>query len=339
MKELAIVIPHFNGKEILYNCIKSLHQSHYQDFNVYVVDNGSTDDSIEYIVEQYPETIVLKSDKNLGYAGGCNYGYRNSKEPYVWFLNNDTEQEPDCLERLMSFFKSHKEVGAIQPKLISFYDKEKFDYSGACGGEIDYLGYPFARGRLFDYIEDDKNQYDDSQYIFWASGTAMLTKRSILDKVGCFDERFFAHMEEIDLCWRMHRHGYKAAVVPSAQLYHYSGFTLSAMNELKMYLNHRNNLLMMYKNLPGDILVPIFMRRLVFEFVTIAFNLVKFDFKRVKSVTNAQIDFFKMKKEYKAFRKENKDLGFADKELFYPKSIVIKYFYKGIKKYSDLIQS
>ena len=336
MKELAIVIPHFNGKEILYNCIKSLYESNYQDFNVYVVDNGSTDDSIENTLKHFPNTIVLKSSSNLGYAGGCNFGYQNTKEPFVWFLNNDTEQEPDCMPKLMDFIKSNSEVGAIQPKLISFYDKQKFDYSGACGGEIDYLGYPFARGRLFDFIEENKNQYDESKYIFWASGTAMLTRRSVLEEVGCFDERFFAHMEEIDLCWRMHRHGYKAAVVPFAELYHYSGFTLSAMNELKMYLNHRNNLLMMYKNLPDELLYPIFSKRLVFEFVTIGFNLIKFDFKRVKSVTTALIDFFKMKGEYKEFRKANRKIGYADSSLFYPNSIVIKYFAKGVKKYSDL---
>lgn len=337
MNELAIIIPHYNGKDILYNCIKSLNESVFKDFTVYVVDNGSTDDSVAHIKKHFPDVVIFETGENLGYAGGCNYGYENTKEPFVWFLNNDTEQEPDCLQNMMEFIKSNDEVGAIQPKLISCYNKEKFDYSGACGGEIDYLGYPFARGRLFEDIENDTHQYDDSKYIFWASGTAMLTRRSILEKVGVFDKRFFAHMEEIDLCWRMHRYGWKAAVVPSATLYHYSGFTLSAMSELKTYLNHRNNLLMLYKNLPDDEFSQVFYKRLGFEIITIAFHLIKFDFKRVGALIKAMRDFFKMKNEYKGFRKEHHSIGFADSTLFYHKSIVVQYFYKNIKRYSDLV--
>jgi GT2 family glycosyltransferase len=336
MKELAIIIPHFNGKDILYQCIKSLNESDYQNFNVYVVDNGSTDDSVEYTISKFPQTKILRSEINRGYAGGCNFGYEQTSEPYIWFLNNDTEQEKDCLTFLMNYMKKNSNVSAVQPKLRSFYNKEKFDYSGACGGEIDYLGYPFARGRLFDHIEDDRGQYDHTdETIFWASGTAFLTRRDVLDSIGAFDEHFFAHMEEIDLSWRMQRAGWKISVVPEAILFHYSGFTLSAMNEKKMYLNHRNNLLMLYKNLDPNKSKKIMTIRLILEFVTVLHSLFTLDVKRLKAVLRAFKDYQKMKYLYISYHQKF-NLPYLNHSYFYKHSIVKQYFIRQVKKYSDL---
>ena len=335
MKELAIIIPHFNGKDILYQCVKSLNESDYKSFNIYIVDNGSTDDSIDYLLSNFPNTTIIRSETNRGYAGGCNYGYEKTREPYIWFLNNDTEQEKDCLNHLMDFIKNNKNIAAIQPKLRSFFNKEKFDYSGACGGELDYLAYPFAHGRIFDEIEEDFGQYDSSSTVFWASGTAFLTRRAVLDEIGAFDEIFFAHMEEIDLSWRMQRAGYELAVVPKAILYHYSGFTLSAMNEKKMYLNHRNNLLMLYKNLDPKKYKRIIKKRTLLEIITVVYSFLTFDFKRFKAVVKAYLDFLKMKRNY-LYEHQASSLPYLESNQFYSKSIVKQYFIKRIKKYSDL---
>ena len=336
MKKLAIVIPHYNGEDILRSCIQSLQNSTFEAFNIYVVDNGSSDHSVSMLKTEFPEVMCIQSETNLGYAGGCNLGAEQTKEPYILFYNNDTELEPDALDHMFRQMENNHKIGALQPKLRSFFNKELFDYSGACGGEIDMFGYPFARGRMFDTIEEDTDQYNElNTQIFWASGTAMLVRRTAIDDVGLFDEAFFAHMEEIDLSWRMQHKGWEIHVCPNAVVYHYSGYTLGAMNPKKMYLNHRNNLLMLYKNLPDSQLL-ILKKRLKLEYITFFVSLIKFDFKRAISVVKALVSFKKMRHQFTEKRQFIQQTRTDKVTTIKAISIVRLYFLNKIKKYSDI---
>lgn len=247
-----IIIPHYNGVQILDQCLLTLEKTTYPNYRVTIVDNGTTDESLRLATSKYKWIEVVSPGENLGYAGGCNFGFWKTHGKYVVFLNNDTEQEPDWLLKLVEFAETDEKIGALQPKILSIQARNRgervFDYAGAAGGLIDNLGYPYSRGRVFDTLEQDRGQYDDIREIFWASGTAMFMRRSVGESIGVFDEDFFAHMEEIDLCWRMLLAGYKVYAVPQSVIYHYGGATLPMGNPRKVYLNHRNNLVMLIKN-------------------------------------------------------------------------------------------
>ncbi|NTW48139.1 MAG: glycosyltransferase family 2 protein [Chlorobiales bacterium] len=247
-----IIIPHYNGVEILHKCLGTLEKTTYPNYRVTIVDNGTTDESIRLATNNYKWASVVSPGENLGYAGGCNFGFRKTDGKYVVFLNNDTEQESDWLLKLVEFAEMNDQAGALQPKILSIQARNRgeriFDYAGAAGGLIDNLGYPYSRGRIFDTLEPDQGQYDNISEIFWASGTAMFMRRSVGESIGLFDEDFFAHMEEIDLCWRMLLAGYKIYAVPQSVVYHHGGATLPMGNPRKVYLNHRNNIVMLIKN-------------------------------------------------------------------------------------------
>ncbi len=247
-----VIIPHFNGVEILDKCLAALERTTYPNFTITIVDNGTIDESLKLASEKYKRIRIIGAGKNLGYAGGCNFGFAKTRGKYVVFLNNDTEQAPDWLETLVSVAESDETIAAVQPKLLSIQARERgervFDYAGGAGGMLDALCYPYALGRVFNQTETDDGRYDTATEIFWASGAAMLARRSAIDRVGGFDDDFFAHMEEIDLCWRFWIAGYKVYAAPKSVVYHYGGATLAAGNPRKIYLNHRNNLMMIVKN-------------------------------------------------------------------------------------------
>jgi hypothetical protein len=336
---VAIVIPHYNGYQILYDCLDSLRKTTFRSFTIYIVNNNSTDDSIRKISKEFTDEqlIIFNLDKNLGYSGGCNYGLDHSTEDYVLFLNNDTIHEPEWLGYMIERMESEPALGALQPKLRSYYKRDCFDYSGACGGELDKFGYPFARGRIFEDIEVDHGQYDHlDTHIFWASGTAMLVRRKALGNLGAFDPDFFAHMEEIDLSWRLQLTGWKIAVEPRSIVYHHSGYTLGKMNPLKMYLNHRNNLLMMYKNLSGSYGASILRKRYILESTTLFYALLKLDFTRFKAVLKGFKDYLKMRHMFNDRREAIAKATSAEQVHFYNRSIVVDYFIHKKKKYSDL---
>jgi len=247
--KVAIIIPHYNGQKLLEDCLSSLFKTGYTGYKVYLVDNASNDGSPEWAKQTYPQIQVIKSGKNLGYAGGCNLGIRSTTEDYVVLLNNDTEVEPDWLEKLVNIMDSDQSIAAAQPKILWLKDRTQFDYSGGAGGLMDAYGYPYCRGRLFEGIENDRGQYDrHPAAIFWASGSASIYRRTALDGSGLLDEDFFMHMEEIDLAWRIHLLGLRVVSVPGSVIYHLSGGSLPTGNFRKMYLNHRNSQLMMWKN-------------------------------------------------------------------------------------------
>jgi GT2 family glycosyltransferase len=246
---IAIVIPHHNGQKLLEDCLPFLFRTDYPAYTVYLVDNASTDGSAEWAKRHFPRLRIIRSEGNGGYAGGCNLGVRSTTEEYVVLLNNDTEVRPDWLAPLAGALDADPTVAAAQPKILWLKDRAKFDYSGGAGGLMDRYGYPCCRGRLFESIEDDRGQYDNARPdIFWASGSASIYRRSALEASGLLDEDFFMHMEEIDLCWRLHLAGYRVVSVPRSVIYHLSGGSLPAGDFRKMYLNHRNSLLMLWKN-------------------------------------------------------------------------------------------
>ncbi len=284
---VSIIIPHWNHREVLVECLESLHRTTYHPFEIIVVDNHSTDDSVEYIKTQFPEVRLLENQENRGFAGGCNDGAEIAKGKYLLILNNDTTQEPEWLDHLVNFLESHPSIGIAQPKLINATDPSFFDYSGAAGGFMDRYGFPFARGRLFESIEKDERQYETPIQIFWASGTACLLRREVYEQIGLFDEVFFAHMEEIDMNWRAQLAGWDIAVVPSAVVYHHSGFTLPPDSPFKKYLNHRNSILMLISNYRLFRSIIRGIQRGLLDFMALVFALAGRDWARIGAIIKA----------------------------------------------------
>ena len=277
---VSVILPHYNGIDILKECLDSLSRTSYPAMEIIVVDNASTDGSEDFIRANYPDVRIIRHTSNLGFAGGCNSGIIAALGEVVCILNNDTTHEPTWLNRIVALLLSGDDIAVVQPKILSSQNPAYFDYSGACGGHLDILGYPFARGRIFETLEKDEGQYDDVRDIFWASGTAFVAKKSILKEAGLFDDRFFAHMEEIDLQWRIHLLGKRVLIEPAAVVYHHSGYTLGSGSFLKKYLNHRNSLFMILVNYSGPVLCFILPFRILLECMALLMSVVKGDWLR-----------------------------------------------------------
>ncbi|MFQ6615964.1 MAG: glycosyltransferase family 2 protein [Fidelibacterota bacterium] len=239
---VSVVIPHHNGIDILSECLDSLQACSYSPLEVIVVDNASTDGSARWVRAHHPKVRVVPCEKNLGYAGGCNRGAQEARGTYLLFLNNDTVHRRDWIDWLVLTLQSDSTVGAVQPKILNYFERDRFDFAGGSGGAMDLLCYPFARGRLFLTLEVDKGQYDDEDRIFWASGTAFLVPRSLFLDAGGFDEDFFAHQEEIDLQWRLQLMGYRVFVAPRSVVYHRNAVTLPMDSPRKKSVSHPSGL-------------------------------------------------------------------------------------------------
>lgn len=248
--KVAIVILNWNGRKFLEQFLPSVLSSTYVNFEVVIADNGSSDDSIAFLSQKYPSLSLIRFSENHGFAKGYNEALKQINADYYVLLNSDVEIEPAWLEPMVELLDSNKNIAACQPKILSFHNKKMFDYAGAAGGWLDKYGYPFAKGRIFDVIEEDKGQYDQQEPIFWASGASLFIRSVIFHEMKGFDEYFFAHQEEIDLCWRIQLAGYKIYSCPASKVYHLGGGTLPRGNSLKTYLNFRNNRIMLSKNLP-----------------------------------------------------------------------------------------
>ncbi len=269
MNKITVIIPHFNGIEILKECLLSLYNNTFREFDTILIDNGSSDGSVDFVRENFPLVGIIENDKNLGYAGACNQGILISETEFILLLNNDTVMPENFLVEMLSAMREDSNIAMVQPKIKSIQNKNYFDYSGAAGGEMDIFGYPFARGRVFDNVEKDEKQYDlMEKNVFWTSGCAVLIRKKVLDEIGVLDTDFFAHQEEIDLNWRAQLAGYKNVVTCKTHIFHYSGYTLKSDNSKKMYLNHRNNLIMMIKNYSFLSLLILFPVRILFEKLT-----------------------------------------------------------------------
>jgi len=336
---VTVVIPHFNGEEILRRCLLSLRATQYSAYHVLVVDNASTDQSIAMVLLEFPEVTVIRSQHNLGYAGGCNLGIRSSESAYVVLLNNDAVVTPNWLNPLIQLVETNNAIAAVQPKILSIQNKKLFDYCGAAGGEMDIFGYPFARGRLFQTIEEDEGQYENSRLIFWASGAATLLRRSVLDQVGLLDSYFFAHMEEIDLNWRMQKAGFQIASEPRSIIYHQTGGTLAQESYRKMKLNQRNNLIMVLKNYGLWTLFWIIPIRIVLDLLTV-FAFPVLGYKKATAVITGWIAALFSLPVILRGRKENREcFRVSDTVIMrrmYRGSIALAYYVRGIRKASRI---
>ncbi|HEX6191875.1 MAG TPA: glycosyltransferase family 2 protein [Chitinophagaceae bacterium] len=248
--KIAIVILNWNGRKYLQQFLPSVVSTQYGNLELVVADNGSSDDSLEFLAANYPDVRIIQLKKNYGFAKGYNEALKMVSAPYYMLLNSDVEVEPGWLQPMLSLLEGDQTIAACQPKIRSYHYRHFFEYAGAAGGWLDKFGYPFAKGRVFDICEEDRGQYDQSEPVFWASGAALFIRSEVFHQMKGFDEYFFAHQEEIDLCWRMQLSGYRIYSCPASVVYHVGGGTLPRGNSMKTYLNFRNNLIMLSKNLP-----------------------------------------------------------------------------------------
>jgi GT2 family glycosyltransferase len=292
MNKVSVVILNFNGKNYLEKFLPNIiHYSAGEGIKVIVADNNSTDSSVEFLRQNYPHIELIILDKNYGYTGGYNKALAQIESEYYILLNSDVEVTSNWIEPVVKLMDEQKDIAAAMPKIKSYTDREYFEYAGASGGFIDKFGYPFCRGRLLFNIEKDEGQHNSIADIFWASGACYFIRSELFFKAGGFDDDFFAHMEEIDLCWRLKRMGYRIVVVPESEIYHVGGGTLPINTPRKMYLNYRNNLYLLIKNLPSDKLIPVLFSRMCLDGVSAMVYLAKFSFGFFWAVLKAHIHF------------------------------------------------
>ena len=328
--QTAIAILNWNGKNLLKRFLPSL-TKYSKEANIFVIDNASTDDSILFLKENYPELNIIKNKQNFGFAGGYNEGLKLIKEDYLILLNNDVEVTKNWIPPLIELLQTKAEVAAVQPKLKDLNKPDYFEYAGAAGGFIDQLGYPFCRGRLFDELEKDKGQYNDTCEIFWASGACLALKRQVFMNLGGFDEDYFAHQEEIDLCWRFKNFGYKIMYTPNSQVYHLGGGSLNAQNPKKTFLNFRNSLFNLVKNAPKKLTILIISRVLI-DSSAILYFAFKLQLKHSLAIVSAYVSFIKLYSKIKSKRRE----VFSSEKYFRVKSIVWHKFFWKIKSFKAL---
>ena len=330
-KRVAVIILNWNGEKLLREFLPSVVKNTNTDLGrVVVVDNHSTDGSWICLEQEFPDVERVLFEDNFGFAGGYNRAIEMIEAEYVVLLNSDVEVAPGWLEPLVAVLDRDERVAAVQPKILAYRDKKKFEYAGAAGGYIDYLGFPFCRGRVMDTTEQDYGQYDDEVDVFWATGASLCIRRDVYRATGGLDEAFFAHMEEIDLCWRLKNGGYTLKVVPSSVVYHLGGGSLPMNHPRKLFLNYRNNLLMLHKNLCAKQRKKIFFARVLLDTMAGGLFLLKGQWSNTRSVIRA----------YKAFREMRKAYPVPESSIslsgIYPRSIVLDYFLRGKKKFSDL---
>jgi len=337
--KVAVVILNWNGEGFLKQFLPVLvAYTNYEGAEIVVADNASTDGSIQYLKTYYPDLKTIILDKNYGFAGGYNKALQQIEAEYYVLLNSDVEVTKGWLNPMMNFLDSNKNVVACQPKIKAFHAKNFFEHAGASGGFIDYLGFPFCRGRVLGTAEEDKGQYDEVCDVFWATGACLVIRSDVFWKVGAFDESFFAHMEEIDLCWRLNARGYRIVCIPESTVYHVGGGTLNVESPHKTYLNFRNNMLMLYKNLPQQSLKSVMAWRKMLDYVA-AFQLfITGKFQNAAAVLKARKDFKKMQPDY--IQKRNDNILYAThtncNEMI-QKSIVVEYYLKNNKKFSNIV--
>jgi GT2 family glycosyltransferase len=337
---VSIIIPHWNGIDVLSECLDSLKQTSYDSFEIIVSDNASSDGSQDWIRKNHPDVILLENDQNYGYAGGCNRGAEVAKGKYLIFLNNDTIQDPNWLGPLIDRMKSNESIAAIQPKILNYYNRKIFDYAGGAGGYMDLFCFPFARGRIFLNQEEDSGQYNKAQKCFWASGTAMMVQKDLFITAGKFDETFFAHMEEIDLCWRFHAMGYQIWAEPESIIYHKNAVSLPVHTHRKYYLNHRNSLLMLFGNYSVPVAFYIGFIRIMLEFIALGYSIVKMDWNHMTGIIRSlgwilihPITIMKKRSRFKKIRKvDDKKIM----EMLTKTSVVLAHYLGRKKTYLDL---
>lgn len=331
MKNTAVVILNYNGKHFLEKFLQNTLDNS-PEAEVVVVDNASTDLSVSFLKSSFPGVRLICLDKNYGFAEGYNRGLAPLNHDYFILLNSDVEVTPGWIPPLQQTLLSRSNIAAVQPKILGYHQRTHFEYAGAAGGFMDMLGYPFCRGRIFEDREEDLGQYDAPTGIFWASGACFFVRAEVFRALKGFDARFFAHMEEIDLCWRMHNEGYEVVYQPASVVYHVGGGTLSAENPFKTYLNFRNSLAMMFKNLPGPYLLPLMFIRLALDGVTGVRFLSRGDVSSLWAILKSHFMFY----WWLPYLIRNRSKSFAGFKKLYAGSIVWDYFVKKKKTYTEI---
>ncbi len=336
MKPIGILILNWNGAALLRRYLPSVVECNDNDIaEIVVVDNGSTDASRKVLEEEFPSVKTLYFDTNYGFAEGYNRAIRQLGYRYTVLLNSDVAASPHWVRPLYDYLEQHPEVAACQPKLISDTRRTHFEYAGASGGFLDKHGYPFCRGRIFDTVEEDHGQYDDVTDIFWATGAALTVRTDDYLAVGGLDKDFFAHMEEIDLCWRLHQRGRAIRVVPQSVVYHLGGGSLPASNPKKTYLNFRNNLFLLYKNLPPKEGRRMLLVRRLYDALAFFVFVAKCDFANARAILRAHSDYRKQKSRYDNVRPDRSIMG------DFPccrRNIIVDYNLRRLRRFSDLKQ-
>ena len=306
MNKVAVIILNWNGEKLLREYLPSVIETTDTSIaDVIVADNGSTDSSVELMRKEFPQVKILEFSENYGFAEGYNRAIKEMNYPYTVLLNSDVATTEGWINALYDYMEANPNVGACQPKIRAYTNKSQFEYAGAAGGFIDSNGYPYCRGRIFDAVEEDKGQYDEVVPVFWATGAALMVRSQLYLEVGGLDKDFFAHMEEIDLCWRLRTMGRAIVCIAESTAYHLGGATLNQGNPRKTFLNFRNNLLMLYKNLPSRELRSVLFVRALFDYVAAATFLFKGEWESSKAVFRARREYRKLKCEYRASRDEN----------------------------------
>lgn len=336
--QIAIVILNWNGASLLQQFLPSVIQYSQSDSSeIIVADNGSTDNSLSLLKEQFPQVTILDLKENYGFARGYNEALKHIDADYYVILNSDVEVTQGWLKAPVRLMEADKTIAAVQPKILSYHQKTHFEYAGAAGGFIDRYGYPFCRGRIFDQVEEDKGQYDSEIDIFWATGACMFIRADLFHETGGFDDHFWAHMEEIDLCWRLKNLGYRIVYTPESRVYHLGGGSLAYDNPRKLFLNFRNNLWLLYKNLPGNQLFSILFMRMILDGIAALKLVGELNFNGIKSVLKAHYHFYKSlnglhRRRMSVLR--NKEFK-KPKEMLH-KSIVFQFYIKKKKRFSDI---
>lgn len=332
---VAVVILNWNGQVLLEKFLPGVVRSKYPNLQIIVGDNASTDHSVAFVKANYPEIRVIENDRNYGFAEGYRKLLDQVEADYYVLLNSDVEVPDNWIQPVIDLMQTDDLIAAAQPKIKWQKDKTKFEYAGAAGGYLDMHGFPFCRGRLFDTVEADLGQYDDAREIFWASGAALFVKSKYWREVGGLDPDFFAHMEEIDLCWRLKNLGYKVVYCPDAEVYHVGGGTLNANNPYKTYLNFRNNLIIMQKNLPlADAYFRIFIRFFI-DLVAWLHFLAQGKTAFAMAISKAHFHFFKSLAA-NGRKRTHMQISFHKHKGQYPSSIVYAYFLKKVRVFTDL---
>ena len=302
----SIVILNWNGAKLLKEFLPSVVKySTLPDCEVVVADNGSTDDSVAVVEQLFPSVRIIRLEKNYGFAEGYNQALKDIDSQYVLLLNSDVQVTDGWLEPLLDCLNNHPDIAAVQPKIRSYRLPQSFEHAGAAGGYIDILGYPFCRGRIMAFVEEDKGQYDTEADCFWATGACMLVRNALYKETGGLDGRFFAHMEEIDLCWRLQSRGYRVVCLPQSTVYHLGGGSLDYSNPHKTYLNFRNNLLMLYKNLPKPQIYIVHFCRFFLDYIAAFWFLAQGKAGDFKAIFKGRWDFLRMRHLFREQRKEN----------------------------------
>jgi GT2 family glycosyltransferase len=331
--KIAVVILNWNGKKFLEKFLPGviLHSSDVAE--IIIADNNSSDDSIDYLVQNHPEIRIIRLGKNFGFAGGYNLALKEVEADFYILLNSDIEVTENWINPVIELMEKNPGVAACQPKIKSYFDPDKFEYAGAAGGFIDKYGYPFCQGRLFQSLEKDEGQYNEPREIFWATGACMFVRSDVFHQLGGFDEDFFAHMEEIDFCWRAKNQGHRIMYCPESAIFHIGGGTLPKKNSRKTYLNIRNNIIMLFKNLEQRRLVRVLAARMILDYVAALKFLVDGGFRDMAAVIKAHFYFWT---NISRLKKKREKISHNKVSQIYWGNVVVQHYLHRKKSFSQL---